>query len=243
MERFHDFAPASQSPQHPRHCAHKAQTRQRGHPPCWCQLDRAAGLQGAAPGAQHPHSQRRNLGRSLWRGRTVPQRLRCSPCLHRCFEADVVVVPVPHSYTTWMGWRRMRTWGRPFCTSSPCGARSPRGWTWSWRRASPRAFRMGIACGMWQLPRIATYFVCVHPLLALAKKALKRISRAQGSKFALAKKWSPASGGFKKCDSASGAVLFNDLGDLVSWACSARRAENEAGPKVFAAEGRAIMAA
>ncbi len=34
--------------------------------------------------------------------------------------------------------------------------------------------------------------------------------------------------------------LFGGLRDVVSWACSVRRVENESGPKTFAADGHAL---
>ena len=75
---------------------------------------------------------------------------------------------------------------------------------------------------------------CVHPRLDREHRdvlqALKRIARAQGSKFSVT----------KKADSAPGEIFFGNLRDVVSWACAVRRVENEIGPKVFAPDGHGM---
>ena len=72
---------------------------------------------------------------------------------------------------------------------------------------------------------------CLGPHLdADVKKALKRIKQAEGSKFKISKKSEPAPD--------SDDILFSELRDVVSWACSVRRVRNESGPKTFTADGR-----
>ena len=75
---------------------------------------------------------------------------------------------------------------------------------------------------------------CVDPRLDREHKdvrqALKRIARAQGSKFSVT----------KKADSAPGEIFFGNLRDVVSWACDVRRVQNEIGPKVFAPDGHGM---
>ena len=77
---------------------------------------------------------------------------------------------------------------------------------------------------------------CVDPRLVLeqkdVQKALRRIARAPNSEFTLTKKSNPE----------AGVIFIGELRDVVSWACSVRRVQNEAGPKAFAADGHAMPA-
>ena len=68
-----------------------------------------------------------------------------------------------------------------------------------------------------------------HPEI---RTALRRISRADKSKCTLS-----ASGGV---DPASGGVALRTLSDVMAWACSVRRVEVEAGPKVRTTAGIAL---
>ena len=60
--------------------------------------------------------------------------------------------------------------------------------------------------------------------------ALKHIARVPESKIKLNRSQS----------SASGDIVLNSLGDVVAWACSARRVQNVRGPKAFAHDGVAM---
>ena len=75
---------------------------------------------------------------------------------------------------------------------------------------------------------------CVGPRLSVehpkVQIALHRIARAPASKFILSKNSEPAPGD----------VFVDDLRDVVAWACSVRKAENERGPKAFVADGAAM---
>ena len=75
---------------------------------------------------------------------------------------------------------------------------------------------------------------CVGPRLRIEHedvgRALRRIAALPASKFIV----SPSS------TSASGEILLCDLRDVVEWACSARRIQNEEGPKAVLADGRAM---
>jgi hypothetical protein len=77
---------------------------------------------------------------------------------------------------------------------------------------------------------------CVGARLRLEQedvhRALRRIARVPESNFTV----STAS------TAASGEIFFGDIRDVVAWACSARRARNEIGPKAFVADGRAMPA-
>ena len=64
--------------------------------------------------------------------------------------------------------------------------------------------------------------------------AMRRISRAPGSKFTVAEANNPPS--------ASGETFCGDIRAVVDWAFSARRVENELGPKSFDAGGFALHA-
>ena len=61
-------------------------------------------------------------------------------------------------------------------------------------------------------------------------RALGRIMRSPQSKFTL-----PPKGA-----AAPGAVCFNDLQEVVAWACSFRRTLNELGPKTYGVDGVAM---
>ena len=77
---------------------------------------------------------------------------------------------------------------------------------------------------------------CMGPRLSVehldVQTALKRIVRAPKSKFILSKSSKPAAGD----------VFVDDLRDVVAWACSFRKAENERGPKAFVMDGAAMPA-
>ena len=62
------------------------------------------------------------------------------------------------------------------------------------------------------------------------KKTLRRIMRSPNSKFIVC----------KKDAAALGAVSFNKLQEVVSWACSVRRTLNELGPKTYGVDGVAM---
>ena len=64
------------------------------------------------------------------------------------------------------------------------------------------------------------------------EKALRRIARKPQSKFLLSNREKPAAGD----------VFVDDLRDVVAWACSFRKAENERGPKAFVMDGAAMPA-
>ena len=62
-------------------------------------------------------------------------------------------------------------------------------------------------------------------------RALTRIARMPLSRFTVT----------KKPTSASGEISFDELRDVVAWACSARRVFNELGPKALVPNGLAIV--
>ena len=63
------------------------------------------------------------------------------------------------------------------------------------------------------------------------RNALKRIARAPGSKFVVPDAFTPASGD---------EIVFGDMREVVAWAISVRRVQNEQGPKAFVANGVAM---
>ena len=75
---------------------------------------------------------------------------------------------------------------------------------------------------------------CVGPRLRIeheaVEKALRRIAALPASKFIVS----------RNSTSASGEILLSDLRDVVAWACSARRIQNEVGPKAVLADGRVM---
>ena len=64
------------------------------------------------------------------------------------------------------------------------------------------------------------------------KRALKRLTRREGSCFSISKKPEPD----------AGEVFVGTVRDVVAWACSARRVANERGPKAVDADGRRLLA-
>ena len=64
------------------------------------------------------------------------------------------------------------------------------------------------------------------------KKALRRLTRREGSCFAISEEAEPK----------AGEVFVATVRDVVTWACSARRVANERGPKVVDADGGRLPA-
>ena len=72
---------------------------------------------------------------------------------------------------------------------------------------------------------------CLGPALdGDVGKALKRLTRREGSHFSIRPRWE------------QGHVFIGTVRDVVAWACSARRVANERGPKAVDADGRRMPA-
>ena len=84
--------------------------------------------------------------------------------------------------------------------------------------------------------RIQKVTFCVGPRLSVeqesVRQALGRIARAPASNFILSKKSEPK----------AGEIFFDDLRHVAAWACSVRRVHNERGPKAFVVDGASMPA-
>ena len=82
-----------------------------------------------------------------------------------------------------------------------------------------------------------TVTLCVGQRLKIEQeevhRALERIAREPASKLTVSVS--------KTSTSASGDIFFGDVRDVIAWACSVRRVENERGPKAIAPDGVAIV--
>ena len=77
---------------------------------------------------------------------------------------------------------------------------------------------------------------CLGPALDHdVKRALKRLTRREGSCFSIS---APGERGIPDV----GAVFVGTVRDVVAWACSARRVASERGPKAIDADGRRLPA-
>ena len=231
MEQSHDEVPGHNQKQHPGRHANTRATRESVHqtPHCDLAAKRAAA---APPRASTRHYEVAVLGASTQPLASLLRNCRTLEGRHRCAEAELVVVPdltLLHDEDALAGdvdlavsFLYVVALGLDITTQANLAA-DPVQHTPS--RLTPEHCVRHIPAIMSKVT------FCLGPAIDHdVKRALKRLTRREGSCFSISTKPEPD----------AGEVFVGTVRDVVAWACSARRVAIERGPKAVDADGRRL---